>query len=323
VRTELASCAVSEADVPHGEAPGDAARLTSDALELLDHARQAGDVELLKEAVTGFRTVQIAVSPGDLSYEVAVGNLASALVALFEWSGDLGIPDEVITLLSQRFQGKEREAGRLSVRGWALQRQAELSGDAVKMKQAVAAHRRALNMTGKSDPAYSDRLSGLGSALALQYAVTGNATVLGQAIGLHKGAVARSAASDPGRAARLSNLGTALGLQAARTGTIAILRCAVSRHRQAVGAAGANDPGRAIFLANLGAALLREYEEDGSPAVLDEATRRQREAVALTPDDHVERAPRLANLAGALTAFYERARSHLRAWARGPCRSML
>jgi len=257
--------------------------------------------------VTGFRTVQSAISPGDLNYEVAVGNLASALVALFEWTGDPGIPDEVITLLSRRFQGKEREAGRLSVRGWALQRQAELSGNAATMKQAVAAHRRALNMTGKSDPAYPDRLSGLGGALTLQYAMTGNATVLGHAVGLHKGAVARSADSDPGRAARLSNLGTALGLQAARTGTMAILRCAVSRHRQAAEAADDNDPGRAMFLANLGVALLREYEEDGSPAVLDEAIRRQREAVALTPDDHVERAPRLANLAGALMACYERA----------------
>ena len=256
--------------------------------------------------MTGFRTVRNRISPGGPDYEVAVADLANALVALFERTGEAGILDEVVTLLSRQFKSRDREAGRLWVRGWALQTQAELSGDAATIKRAVAACRRALNMTGKSDPAYKDRLSGLGSSLTLRYAMAGYATDLSRAVGFLKAAVARQVDGDPGRAARLSALGNALVLQAGLTGNVAILRCAVGKHRQAVEAADDDDPSRATFLSNLGGALLREYEEDGSRAVLDEAIEHHREAFALTPEGHLGRAPRQANLAAALMACYER-----------------
>ena len=114
--------------------------------------------------MTGFRNVRNVTPPGELNYEVAVTNLANALVAQFERTGDSGTLDEVITLLSQHFKSKDREAGRLYLRGWALQRQAERSGDVATIKKAVAARRRALNLIGKSNPAYPDRLSDLGGA---------------------------------------------------------------------------------------------------------------------------------------------------------------
>ena len=297
---------MSEAGTPRGEAAVDAARLTSYALELFNRARLTGDVELLERAVTGFRRVRNATPPGDLNYEIAVANLANAQVAQFERTGDSGILDEVLTLLSRPFKSKDREAGRLSVRGWALQRQAERSTDAATIKKAVAARRRALNLTGKSSPAYPDRLSDLGLALALQYSMTGNATDLEQAVGYHEAALARSADGDPGLAPRLSNLGTALMQQAALTGNIAILRRAVEIHRRAVEAASADDSVKGMFLSNLGGALQREYEEDGSRAALDDAIKHHREAVALTPEGDVELTRRLTNLAAALMALYER-----------------
>ena len=280
--------------------------MTSYVLELMEQARRTGDVELLEQAVTELRRVQVAIPPGDLNHEIAVANLANALVTQFERTGEPGILDEVITLLSRPFKSKDREAGRLSVRGWALQRQAERSEDAATIKKAVAARRRALNLTGKANPAYPDRLSDLGLALALQYSMTSNATYLEQAVGYNEAAVARSADGDPELAPRLSRLGIALMQQAALTGNIAILRRAVKIQRRAVEAASVDDSVKGMFLSNLGGALQRKYEEDGSRAALDEAIKRHREAVALTPEGDVELTRRLTNLAASLMALYER-----------------
>jgi tetratricopeptide (TPR) repeat protein len=247
-----------------------------------------------------------ATPVGDPNYEVAQGNLANALVAYFERTGDSGALTESIGLLARRSGDKDREAARLLLLGWVLQRDAERSGDVATIKKAVAARRRALGLTGKSDPAYSDRLTDLGGALALQYTLTGNTADLDEAIDLHEASVARSPAGDPRIAARLTNLGSALGHKAALTGSRAILRRSVEAHREAVEAASTDEPGRAMFLSNLGIALLREYEASGSQAVLDEAIRRHREAVALTPEGQVDRVARLGNLAATLTAAYER-----------------
>lgn len=284
----------------------DPARLTSDSVDLLGQAQRAGDPGLLSRAVTGFRDARDACPADGPGYEITTANLANALVVQFEMTGDSEALDEALTLLSRPFEDKAREAGRLTTRGWALQRQAELSGNTGTMKRAVAARRSALNKTRKSDPAYPDRLSDLGGALTLQHAMTGNATDLARAVGYHDAAVARSADGDPKAASRLCGLGNTLLQQALRTGDPAILRRAVDAHREALETAADHDPYQPMFLSNLGIALLREYEEDGSPAVLDEAIRRNREALELTPEGHAEHAPRLANLASSLLADYER-----------------
>ena len=256
--------------------------------------------------MTEFRAVLEATPVGDPNHEVAQANLANALVAQFERTGDSDALRESIELLSRRSEDKDREAGRLALLGWALQRDTERSGDVATIKKAVAARRRALALTGKSDPTYSDRLADLGGALALRYTLTGSTADLNEAIGLHEAAVARSAAGDPGIAARLTNMGSALGHKAALTGSIEILRRSVEAHREAVEAASTDEPGRAMFLSNLGIALLREYEASGSQAALDEAIRCHREAVALTAEGQVDRVARLGNLAATLTAGYER-----------------
>lgn len=276
----------------------------------MDRADRTGDAGLAARGLAKFRLAFEVTPPGDPDYDVAVYNLAHALIARFEFIGDHGALNEAIALLSQdlrrRSRTKDQEARCHSLLGRGLHLKAERSGDIATMNLAVKAHRRALTLTGRSLPAYSDRLYELGEALAAQFSLTGDLRSLEGAVRFHGAAVRRSAPAEQGYAARLSGLGKALIRQAVTAGDPGILRDAVQVTRQALEAVSKKDAHLGKYKSYLGIALLREYEATGLRDALDESIECLREALALTPASHADQVPRLTGLAAALMVLYER-----------------
>jgi tetratricopeptide (TPR) repeat protein len=289
----------------------DGARWTAEASRELEHARQTGNTDQLNAAVAQFEAVLEVTPPGDPNHEIAVINLAGALIAQYELTGKAEALDRAAGLLrpiwGRPFESKAHQAEALSRLGWVLQRQAEQTGDIATIKRAVQARRRALNLTGKLNPSYPDRLTDLGGALGIQFSITGDVATIKEAVRVHERAVSRAGPDDPGLSGRLSNLGTSLDALAMRTGDREALSSAVEVHRRAVDGAAPDDPYRAMFVSNLAISLMRDYEVNDSRASLDESIERHRAAVAATPSQHVDRLPRLTNLAAALQCLYERA----------------
>jgi tetratricopeptide (TPR) repeat protein len=289
---------------------GDGARWTAEASRALEHARQTGNADQLNTAVDQFEAVLEITPPGDPNHEIAVINLAGALIAQHELTDNAGALDRAAELLrpawGRAYASKAHQAEALSRLGWVLQRQAEETGDVATINRAVQARRRALRLSGKLNPSYPDRLTDLGGVLGIQFSITGDVAVIKEAVRVHEYAVSRAGPDDPGLSGRLSNLGTALDALAMRTGDREALSSAVEVHRRAVDGAAPDDPYRAMFVSNLAISLMRDYELNDSRASLDESIERHRAAVAATPAQHVDRLPRLTNLAAALQCLYER-----------------
>src|SRR5690349_6877161 len=84
----LAFCAVPRKDKPTGNGPSHtAAELTAEAINLMNRSSQAGDARLLARALAKFRLALDVTPLSEPDYEVAVDNLAHALIASFELTG--------------------------------------------------------------------------------------------------------------------------------------------------------------------------------------------------------------------------------------------
>jgi len=295
---------------PDDAVPVDPAAWTDAASRLVNRGIAADDANLVRRAVARFESVLAATSPGDANHPIAAANAANALVIEFELTGRVDALDRAITLLDDAEPDAaafgSRQADFFSILGHALLRDAERGGLAATAERAVAARRRALELTGRRETAYHGRLSDLGAALATQFRITGDLAALREAVRVHEAGTRDRPPDDACLPGRLSNLGTCLDDLAMRTGDIVMLQRAVDVQREAVEVGRLGDPLGPMINANLGIALEHLYAETGSRAALDESIVLHRQAVAETPEEHVEHYPRQTNLAVALLSLYER-----------------
>src|SRR6266478_5857878 len=155
----------------------DGAALTEAAGRLLTRGTATGDVDRVRRAVALSESVLAATRPGSANHTEASANAARALIAEYEMTRRARALDRAIVLL----ESAEHESGLLGDRGTdlfailghALLRDAERTGLPVTAGRAVAARRRARELTSTEDGAYPGRLADLGAVLAVQFRITG------------------------------------------------------------------------------------------------------------------------------------------------------
>jgi tetratricopeptide (TPR) repeat protein len=259
--------------------------------------------------VTLSESVLAAARPGSANHTGASANAARALIAEYEMTRRAGALDRALSLL----EGAEPDSGLLGDRGadffallgHALLRDAERTGLPATAQRAVAARRKARELTSKEDSAYPGRLAELGAVLAVQFRVTGNTAALDEAVRVYEAAVRKFDPQDPALPGLLSNAGTCLDELAMRDGSIPVLERAVRVQRDALDAVGPSDPLQPMISANLGVTLLHLHQETGARGTLEESINLHRAAAAKTPETHVDYQPRRTNLAVALQTLHE------------------
>ena len=297
-----------------GNGPNDAvaldgAALTEAAGRLLTRGTATGDVDRVRRAVALSESVLVATRPGSANHTGASANAARALIAEYEMTRRAGALDRAMSLLESAEPDSgllgDRGADFFAIFGHALLRDAERTSLPATARRAVAARRKARELTSKEDSAYPGRLANLGAVLAVQFRVTGDPAALEEAVRVYEAAVRKFDPEDPGLPGLLSNLGTCLDELAMRDGDIPVLERAVSVQRDALDAAAPSDPLQPMISANLGITLLHLHQETGARDALGESIKLHRAAAAKTSEAHVDYQPRRTNLAVALQTLYE------------------
>jgi len=287
----------------------DGAALTEAAGRLLTRGTATGDVDRVRRAVALSGSVLVATCPGSANHTGASANAARALIAEYEMTRRAGALDRAMSLLESAEPDSgllgDRGADFFAILGHALLRDVERTGLPAAARRAVAARRKARELTSREDSAYPGRLADLGAVLAVQFRVTGDPAALREAVRVYEAAVGKLDPEDPVLPGLLSNLGTCLDELAMRDGGIPLLERAVSVQRDALDAAAPSDPLQPMISANLGVTLLRLHRETGARGALGESIKLHRAAAAKTSEAHVDYQPRRTNLAVALLTLYE------------------
>ncbi|MFJ9565969.1 CHAT domain-containing protein [Streptomyces fuscichromogenes] len=268
----------------------------------------AGDLEGLDEAIRLWDRVRRAVPEADKRHAAVVVSYCTGLIYRFEMRGGEGDLRIAVQLL--RAQGQEAGHGHpyrptvFAALGWALQRDAELTGSTATMDEAVRARKRALTAVGRRSSDYDQHLSDLGGTVAARGTLAGSLPDLREAVRIHQAVVRRTPTGHPQRAGRLSLLGVARIGAFELAGDRADLDAGLQAHRAALEAA---RPGDSVGMlhSNVGNALGLRYDYVGGPEVLEESVVRLRSSVQFAPPGRFERPRRLIGLATALKRRFE------------------
>src|SRR5258707_9362315 len=129
----------------------DGAALTEAAERLLTRGTATGDEDRVRLAVALAESVLEATGPGSANHTGASANAARALIAEYEMTRCADARDRAIFLLQSAEHDSgllgDRGAGFFAILGHALLRDAERTGLPVTAGRAVAAHRRARELT--------------------------------------------------------------------------------------------------------------------------------------------------------------------------------
>ena len=300
----------AQASVTGDSQPLDIAAYTDAVERLLKRGVPSGDVNRVHRAVALSESTLPTTRPGEANHAAASANTARALVAEYEMTGSPQALDRAVFLLDRAEPDSplldDGGSEYMAVFGHVLLRHAERSELPLVAARAVAARRKALELTDKRDGAYPGRLGELAAVLVTEFRVTGSVAALQEAERYYRAAIRRFDREDDSFPGLLSNHGTCLHDLALRGGGLTALERAVRAHRDALAAVSPAGPLSPMAKANLGLALLHLYEETGKRSALEEAIELSREAVAETPEEHVDYLPRRVNLAVALQTLSER-----------------
>ncbi|WP_168801398.1 CHAT domain-containing protein [Glycomyces buryatensis] len=227
--------------------------------------------------------------------------LAARAMVLWTRYERLAVPgdlDEAADCLERSLALHERGAGdksripmiRSDLAGIHLLRWQSLrSGD--DLDTALRHLRKALDVTGESDPHYLDRIDRLGGILEARFRQYGDYESLQEALKRYREALGATEQGTAQFAGRASNLGLAYVL----TGYDADKAVELTRH--AVDLTRPAYPLHARFQSNLSVALVARHRQRGWAVDLDAARKASRAAVAFTPKRDSARAMRMLQLA--------------------------
>ncbi len=155
------------ANGPNDAVALDGAALTEAAGRLLTRGTATGDAARVRRAVALSESVLVATRPSSANHTGASANAARALIAEYEMTRRAGALDRAMSLLESAEPDSgllgDRGADFFAIFGHALLRDAERTGLPATARGAVAARRKARELTSKEDSAYPGRLADLGS----------------------------------------------------------------------------------------------------------------------------------------------------------------
>jgi tetratricopeptide (TPR) repeat protein len=181
----------------------------------------------------------------------------------------------------------------------------EQTGAEADLDAAIAAVRRALELTRPGDPDRAPLMSNLGVAALSRFELACHPADLDTAVQVGREAVDLTAQDDPDLPGRLSNLGDALRIRAGYNGDPADLDAAVDAVRRAAALTLPGHPALPDYLSGLADVLIASFEFTGSGTDLDAAVDSARQAVALTPEGGAEDVWHLSSLAKVLRIRFE------------------
>lgn len=292
----------------------EAMRATGTDLVVLSHAlrllgEETGDPGVLDDAARTAEQARLKASPGSSDYRAAGQNLALALWAKSDLTGESEVLERTVIALRDIHEsgGSDPEAVRYAANfGLALRELFCVTGDRATLAEAISVLRQA----GSAAAGHPDSpFISMNLALALQdwCEETGEAGALDEAIERVRSVVEGMAEADPERAQWASNLSAMYQDRYENAFDLGALSEAVRWSRQAVAATSAGHPGLPARLTHLGLALRMKYEATGDGDCLSEAVRVSGDAVDRAGADHPRIAIYESNYASALRFQYEHA----------------
>jgi tetratricopeptide (TPR) repeat protein len=223
---------------------------------LFEVGRHADALTAVDDAIA---IVRGAVSKDLDDRATALSDLAAALQARFEVTGDLAPLNEAVTVqrraLAETHADNRDRTALLSNLGNALRKRFERTGVTADLAETVKLQRQAIDAAPADGHDHTALLSNLGTALRLWFEVTGDIDSLDEAVAVFRQAVSATRQGNPNRTLRLSNLGAALRARFGRTGEPGDLAEAESLLRLAISEAPSNDGDQPALRSNLGDVL--------------------------------------------------------------------
>ncbi|KAJ3513886.1 hypothetical protein NMY22_g14907 [Coprinellus aureogranulatus] len=295
--------------------------------------RQSRDPADISGAVSAEKQAVLLTPDGDLRLPARLGNLAHTLSSRFSALGDLSDLDEAISVglraVELTPEGEPNLPTRLSHLGVSYTCRFEQTGslsdiamsislqqravhltqreilispcDPSDVSEAIAAHRKAVELTPEGDPGLRKSLNNLAVACNRRFTITGDSTALSEAISAQRKAVDLTLESHPELPATLNNLGVLYRHRFGMTNDLSDIDDSISvlqRGVQLTPKGHGNLPGR---LSNLGNSYVTRFEHTGDLSDIAKAISVQRQAVEATPEGHAERLMALSNLGGSYT----------------------
>ncbi len=279
--------------------------------DLLHAARHTRERYLVDEAVTLGEAAVTTAEPGSQLRGIMLSMLGQAHQLRF---GDLSHPVDLDRAIdSYRMAADLIGTGTspsiptgdvlvlcLDGLGSCLSAKFDQTADLQVLDDAIAAHRRVLQIIPADDLNRPGHLNKLGFTLHRRYTAAGCADALNEAVALSAEAVSTGVPDSTGYASWLNTHSVFLLERYARTDDCSDLERSITVLRGAVRAESSGSASQAMYHSTLGTALITQYHLIPDPTVLAEAVSVHRRAVAATPDDHPARPGRLTRLGDAL-----------------------
>ena len=173
------------------------------------------------------------------------------------------------------------------------------------LEEAIAYHRRALNLRPPGHPNRSSSLGNLAGAVFTRFTQLGKMEDLEEAIAHNYHALALCPPGHPDRSTSLNNLAGAVSTRFTQLGKMEDLEEAITYHRQALDLYPPGHPNRSTSLNNLAGAVFTRFTQLGKMEDLEEAIACQHQALDLFPPGHPHCSLSLSNLANALATRFE------------------
>jgi tetratricopeptide (TPR) repeat protein len=275
------------------------------SMRILGHAERTTNPDVAALAARLFQRCLLVAGPGDPRRAAYTGNLGTAYLRYFEYTGDRVALTAAVGAFRRARDltpiGHENYPACCSNLGAALGGRFEASGLAADLDEAIDAQATAVT-AARGYPDLAFYLSNLGASYTTRFERTGDAVSLDRAIEALQAAVAATQPKDPDLATRQTNLGRVRLCRYEQTADTDTLFAAIATLGAAVEATKPGDPDYPPRLSNLAGAFIHLFDRTGDITSLDMAIEALEEATA---EPHPLRATHLSNLG---TAHQRRSR---------------
>jgi tetratricopeptide (TPR) repeat protein len=190
----------------------------------------------------------------------------------------------------------------------ALSVRFERLGKLSDVEDAIATHRRAIQLTSDDHPDKPIFLSSLGASLIARFERFDEFDNLEDAVSMLHHAVKLAPVNDPAKPSFLNSLGVSLAIRFKRLAKLNDVEDAIAATYDAIELTPDGHPNKPMYLCNLGNHLHSRFERLEELTDLSSAITFKRRAVALMPDGHPDRPVLLCYLGNSLSYRFRRFR---------------
>lgn len=260
--------------------------------------------------VGGLQSGALSLLPQDHpNCDMALNNLADALMARYQQTGDTQMISEMIRLRRQvlalrppGYPDRDRSIMMLNI---VLMIHLQHAGETETLSEIICLHREALALRPQGHRLRAGSLFSLAGALVLHYKQAGEVYILEEAICLSREALELLPQGHSVRGKLLRHLASVLSLHYEHSGDMEELAETIFLHKEVLLLCPKGHPDRRHALSDLGYELMIHYEQAGDVNTLEEAICLYRESLSLSPLGDPDRGSRLYNLSRALVIHFE------------------